>query len=107
MSVMAVPPPAPPPPSPWLFPTPGPDGFAAGDLAALPDDGSRYELVDGTLVVSRPGGLTDADLERVVDGGSNRYELIDGMLHVSPCPVPRRQVVLGELFVRLHAGCRR
>ena len=35
----------------------------------------------------------------------NRYELIDGMLHVSPSPVPRHQIVLGELFVRLHAAC--
>ncbi len=48
--------------------------------------------------------FTVDDLEGMPDDG-NRYELIDGMLHVSPCPVPRHQVVLGELFVRLHAAC--
>ena len=35
----------------------------------------------------------------------NRYELIDGMLHVSPCPVPRHQLVGGELFFVLRLAC--
>jgi Uma2 family endonuclease len=57
-----------------------------------------------TSVLPRGRPFTVDDLEGMPDDG-NRYELIDGMLHVSPCPVPRHQVVLGELFVRLHAGC--
>jgi hypothetical protein len=57
-----------------------------------------------TSVLPHGRPFTVDDLEGMPDDG-NRYELIDGMLHVSPCPVPRHQVVLGELFVRLHAGC--
>ena len=57
-----------------------------------------------TSVIPHGRPFTVDDLEGMPDDG-NRYELIDGMLHVSPCPVPRHQVVLGELFVRLHAAC--
>jgi Uma2 family endonuclease len=57
-----------------------------------------------TSVMPRGRPFTVDDLEGMPDDG-NRYELIDGMLHVSPCPVPRHQVVLGEIFVRLHAAC--
>jgi Uma2 family endonuclease len=46
----------------------------------------------------------DDDLEGMPDDG-NRYELIDGMLHVSPCKVPRHQVVAGELFFLLRLVC--
>ena len=48
--------------------------------------------------------FTVDDLEGMPDDG-NRYELIDGMLHVSPCPVPRHQVVAGELFFLLRLVC--
>ena len=57
-----------------------------------------------TSVIPHGRPFTVDDLEGIPDDG-NRYELIDGMLHVSPCPVPRHQVVLGELFVRLRAAC--
>lgn len=30
------------------------DDFLADDLDQLPDDGKRYELVDGLLLVSQP-----------------------------------------------------
>ena len=48
-----------------------------------------------TSVIPHGRPFTVDDLEGMPDDG-NRYELIDGMLHVSPCPVPRHQVVLGE-----------
>lgn len=35
----------------------GSDPFTVEDLARLPDDGRRYELLDGVLLVSPPGGL--------------------------------------------------
>ena len=57
-----------------------------------------------TSVIPHGRPFTVDDLEGMPDDG-NRYELIDGMLHVSPSPVPRHQIVLGELFVRLHAAC--
>jgi Uma2 family endonuclease len=102
MSVMAVPPP---PPVPWPFPAPGPAGFAPADVAGLPADGNRYELVDGTLVVSRPGGLAVEDLDGIPGGDGNRYELVDGMLVVSPAPGVAHQVVADEIMVRLRAAC--
>jgi Uma2 family endonuclease len=57
-----------------------------------------------TSVIPRGRPFTVDDLEGMPDDG-NRYELIDGMLHVSPCPVPRHQLVLGELFFLLRAAC--
>jgi Uma2 family endonuclease len=59
-------------------------------------------VMPSVLPHGRP--FTVDDLEGMPDDG-NRYELIDGMLHVSPCPVPRHQVVLLELAVCLHAAC--
>ena len=57
-----------------------------------------------TSVIPHGRPFTVDDLEGMPDDG-NRYELIDGMLHVSPCPVPRHQVVLGELFFLLRLVC--
>ena len=57
-----------------------------------------------TSVLPHGRPFTVDDLEGMPDDG-NRYELIDGMLHVSPAPVPRHQVVLGELFVQLYTAC--
>ncbi|MFY1674227.1 Uma2 family endonuclease [Plantactinospora sp. WMMB334] len=31
---------------------PGPHGYTTADLHALPDDGRRYELIDGSIIVS-------------------------------------------------------
>lgn len=81
--------------------------FTAADLASMPDDGRRYEVVDGALIVT--GGFTPAYLETTPDDGL-RYELIDGVLVVTPAPSVPHQVVVGELFVLLRAaateGCR-
>ena len=57
-----------------------------------------------TSVVPRGRPFTVDDLEGMPDDG-NRYELIDGMLHVSPCPIPRHQVVGGEMFFALRLAC--
>ncbi|WP_007519728.1 MULTISPECIES: Uma2 family endonuclease [Pseudofrankia] len=103
MSAMPVPPDTS-PPDPWVFPTPGPDGFIPDDLARLPRDGYHYELLDGVLLVSRPGGFTVDDLERTPED-SNRYELIDGTLLVSPAPRWEHQHVVLSLAVILRAAC--
>jgi Uma2 family endonuclease len=47
---MAVPPQEPPPGAPFRLPTGR--SFTVDDLDGLPDDGNRYELIDGTLLVS-------------------------------------------------------
>ena len=57
-----------------------------------------------TSVLPHGRPFTVDDMEGMPDDG-NRYELIDGMLHVSPCPVPRHQVVAGEVFFVLRLAC--
>jgi Uma2 family endonuclease len=47
-----------------------------------------------------PRPLTVADLEGMPDDG-HRYELLDGVLIVSPAPVWRHQMIVGQLFRRL------
>jgi Uma2 family endonuclease len=59
-------------------------------------------VMPSVLPHGRP--FTVDDLEGFPDDG-NRYELIDGMLYVSPAPVPRHQLVLGELFFLLRTVC--
>jgi Uma2 family endonuclease len=59
-----------------------------------------------TSVIPHGRPFTVDDLEGFPDDG-NRYELIDGMLHVSPAPMPRHQLVLGELFFLLRTACPR
>jgi Uma2 family endonuclease len=104
MSVMALPP-ASHPPGRWRFPVPGTVGFTAPDLAELPDVGGRCQLVDGTLLLSRPGGFTLDDLDRTPEGDGNRYELIDGTLVVSPAPALAHQFVVARLTDRLRDAC--
>ena len=36
----------------WHRPSAGTDGWTVDDLAAFPDDGLRYEIIDGILLVS-------------------------------------------------------
>jgi Uma2 family endonuclease len=59
-------------------------------------------IMTSVLPHGRP--FTVDDLAGMPDDG-NRYELNDGMLHVSPCPVPRHQLVLGEVFCLLRTVC--
>lgn len=69
------------------LPLPLPRGrpLTAADLEALPHDGHRYQLVDGTLVVTG-APFRVADLEPVPWNEGYRYEIIDGTLIVSPAP---------------------
>lgn len=46
--------------------TTGSGGLTAGDLFRMPDDGYRYELVDGSLTVCEPPGLEHAYVEATV-----------------------------------------
>ncbi|ONH32961.1 hypothetical protein BL253_03770 [Pseudofrankia asymbiotica] len=62
-------------------------------------------MVDGTLLLSRQGGFTVDDLDRIPGGDGNRYELIDGMLVVSPAPGMPHQVVVTRLATLLTALC--
>lgn len=67
--------------------------FTVDDLAALPDDGRIYELVDGSLLVRRAEPFTVAEVEALPDDG-RRHELVDGVLLVTPGPsVPHQDVV--------------
>jgi Uma2 family endonuclease len=80
--------------------------LTVADLERTPDDGCRYELDDGMLVMysreERP--LTVADLERTPDGRC-RYELDDGVLVVSPAPTNLHQRVGRKLTIVLDAVC--
>ena len=55
-------------------------------------------------VMPRLGDWSVADLARLPDDGL-QYELADGVLLVSPAPVPRHQVVVGEVYLLLRASC--
>ena len=46
------------------------------------------------------------DINALPDDG-NRYEVIDGELFVTPAPIARHQVAVGELFARLRDYLRR
>jgi Uma2 family endonuclease len=63
--------------------------FTRGDLVRMPDDGRRYELVDGVLIVSPvPGRLHQRALARLA------------MLLDSACP-PDLEVLIGPFAVGL------
>ena len=60
-----------------------------------------------TVMVETPGDSrkwTLVELDRLPDDGQ-RYELLDGLLLVSPAPVVKHQVALGELYAILRAAC--
>jgi Uma2 family endonuclease len=57
-----------------------------------------------TVLTTPARPFTRADLDAMPDDGY-RYELLDGMLLVSAAPVPRHQVVSGNLHLLLRAAC--
>ncbi len=60
--------------------------------------------MSAVTVMPRGGDWTVADLAQLPDDGL-QYELADGVLLVSPAPVPRHQIVVGELYALLRAAC--
>jgi Uma2 family endonuclease len=71
-------------------PAPVSGEWTVDDLARLPDDGGRYEIIDGCLLMS--GEWTVDDLARLPDDG-RRYEIIDGSLLMVPPPSGSHQLV--------------
>jgi Uma2 family endonuclease len=81
--------------------------FTADLLDRMPDDGYRYELLGGVLMVSAGPGrrpFTVSDLDQMPDDG-RRYELVDGILMVSPAPSIAHQWVVGQLLILLSRVC--
>ena len=80
------------PPPPWTL----------DDLERFPDDGRRYEFVDGMLMVT-PSPWSAEQWDDVPDDGL-RYELVDGVLLVNAAPrLPHQEVAL-ELSLVLRAA---
>lgn len=75
--------------------------FVEDDLAALPDDGHAYQVVDGVLYGY---GFSRAERDDRPEDGC-RHELLDGTLIVSPAPRWPHQRVVANLLVTLHAAC--
>ncbi len=76
-------------------------------LDRMPDDGYRYELLDGVLVVTpgpgrRPFTVDDLD---VMPDDSRKYELLDGVLMVSAAPTIAHQLVMFQLAKLLDELC--
>ena len=54
-------------------------------------------------VMPQAGDWTVDDVDRLPDDGL-RYELVDGVLLVTPAPLPRHQLAVGELFFVLRSA---
>ena len=82
------------------------EGWTVDLLEQLPDDGLRYEMIDGLLIVNPPAGedWTVDLLERLPDDGLV-CEIIDGLLIVSPIPEPRQRHASGRLSRILEDNC--
>ena len=82
-----------------------PVGFTVDDILRFPNDGLRYELIDGMLILNptAPPGFTADDLRSLEDDGI-RCELIDGMLFVSPAPILRHQIAVEDIGDLLEAS---
>lgn len=66
---------------------------------------TAMSAVQGQLIgLPRGRALTRDDLDSMPDDG-HRYELIDGVLVVSPAPVFRHQIAVGNMHLLLRAAC--
>ncbi|AEH09171.1 MULTISPECIES: Uma2 family endonuclease [Protofrankia] len=82
-----------------------PDGFTADDLRQTPEDGRRYELLDGTIAVSPSPGFTHqlvvAHLLAILVGAQT------GTARTLPAPfdvaLPRGRVLQPDIVVMPHA----
>lgn len=71
--------------------TPGSLGYRTSDLAALPADGPRYELIEGSVVVSPPSTTAETALSQVL------ASTLEAANRGSPLVVDRGQPVrIGE-----------
>ncbi|MEQ4208689.1 Uma2 family endonuclease [Actinopolymorpha sp. B17G11] len=68
-----------------------PDFWTEDDLAALPDDGHRYEIIDGSLVVSPPPT-------------SRHQSIVGNILAVLRAAAPAGWRVLHEVGLRVPGG---
>jgi Uma2 family endonuclease len=64
--------------------------FTIEDLDKMPDDGHRYELLDGTLIVSPAPGLPHqrvvAALIAVLESAVTRHSMLKGRSGRRSCP---------------------
>lgn len=82
------------------------DPFSVEDLVGAFGAGCRYEIVGGSLLVTRDEPFTVADVEALPDDErGRRYELLDGVLLVTPGPVLAHQRMLGGLHLRMRSAC--
>ena len=83
------------------------NGFAVEVLDEMPDDGRRYELIDGALIVTPAPPREDQrscialamSIEHV---RRPHYELVDGALIVTPSPQWEHQLAANEITARLR-----
>jgi Uma2 family endonuclease len=50
--------------APVVIPRPNADGYTTADLHALPDDGRRWELIDGSLILSPSATISHNNIAR-------------------------------------------
>jgi Uma2 family endonuclease len=87
---------------------PADGALTAEVLHALPEDPFwKYELLDGTLLVSSDfRAITTHDLDAFPDLPNWRYELLEGTLIVTPnAPGLRHQACAGSLYMLLRQAC--
>jgi Uma2 family endonuclease len=88
-----------------------PDPWTVEDLYALPDDGMRHELLDGTLLVTPPPSVThqvvaDRIRQLLADAAPSDVEVLEGVGVAVPSGLLIPDVVAARAAA-VHAGPRR